>query len=230
MKAEDYLELPPLLDIDRFISLPPDAMAKYERFERDLVIQMKDKEITAMNAGVLHGKLLQCANGALYDEDRTVHYLHDEKLEALDELIEEAQGNPMLVFYQYQHDLERMLTRFKSIKPRQLKTKADLIDWNAGRIRLCIVHPASAGHGLNLQFGGTRSAWFGTGNNLEQYQQGVKRLHRSGVAGEVLNTRLLCRDTADELALDNITGKALNQNKLLEYIKARLEKYTGKKY
>lgn len=226
MKTEDYLELPERVDIDRMIDLPEDTMKKYIEFEKSLILQLSDeKDITALNAGALLNKLMQFSNGAVYDENRIVHEIHDEKIDSLIEMLEEANGKPMLVFYQFQHDRDRIMQKCKAFRPKLLDTKKDLDDWNAGKIQTLLAHPKSAGHGLNMQFGGNLCTWFSLNFNLEEYLQGVKRIHRNGVVGRVINTRMLCRGTVDEDVLIRLSSKDSQQNAMLEAVKARIAKY-----
>jgi len=187
------------------------------------VLQLKDKEITAINAAGLTNKLLQFANGAIYDENRVWHEVHNEKMEALDEILEELDGKPLLLFYNFISDRERILLKYRYA--REYKKPQDEIDWNKGKIRLMVVHPQSAGHGLNLQFGGTNTLWFGCPWSLELYQQGVKRVHRNGVSGIVTNTRLIIKDTMDEDVISALKNKDKTQSAMIEAVKARIEKY-----
>lgn len=223
MKTEDYINLPERIDNDRFIVLPKELQAKYDAFERDQVLSLVDQEISAVNAAGLTNKLLQFANGALYDEDKVFHVVHDEKLEALAEIVEELNGKPLLVFYSFISDKERILQKFKNAVV--LKDNADIENWNAGKIPMLVVHPKSAGHGLNLQFGGVNILWFGCPWSLEEFLQGLKRVHRNGVAGIVTNTRLIIKNTMDEDVVAALASKDQLQNKMIEAVKARIKKY-----
>lgn len=227
MKTEDYLDLPDRIDNDRVITLPKDVKEKYDQFEMEQVLKLKDKEITAINAVGLTNKLLQFSNGAIYDEDRVWHEVHNEKMEALDEILEELNGQPLLLFYNFISDRERILLKYKYA--REYKKPQDEKDWNKGKIRLMVVHPKSAGHGLNLQFGGTNTLWFGCPWSLEEYQQGVKRVHRNGVSGIVTNTRLIVKDTMDEDVIKSLKNKDKNQSAMIEAVKARIKKYESLK-
>ena len=224
MKTSDYLELPDKIDNDQYIILPKDIKDKYEDFEKEQILQMVDKEITAVNAAALTNKLIQFANGAVYDDDKKWHTVHEEKMDRLKEIIEELNGKPLLVFYTFISDKERMLLNFK--EARTLKTPQDIKDWNAGKIKILITHPASAGHGLNLQFGGTNILWYGCPWSLEQYLQGIKRVHRNGVSGVVTNTRLIVKGTIDEDVIKTLKGKDHLQDAVIKAVKARIEKYT----
>jgi SNF2 family DNA or RNA helicase len=202
-------------------------MGKYLEFERDEVLQLAAGEITAVNAAALTNKLLQFANGAVYDELRNWHYQHDEKLDRLLEIIESAAGHPVLVFYSFQHDLVRIQARLQAekIECRRLKTDKDVTDWNARKIPVMIAHPASAGHGLNLQAGGNIIIWYGLPWALELYQQGNARLHRQGVTKPVIIHHLLAGGTMDYAVYEALQGKADSQQALLTAVKARVARY-----
>ncbi len=222
MRATDWLDLPERVTVKQTVYLTPAARAVYKQMERDLVLLFEEGAVTAANAAVLTGKLLQIANGAVYNEDRGVQVLHDEKLAALRDLVEEAAGQPVLVFYQYQHDLERIQKSFSHT--RTLKTARDIEEWNAGTILLLLAHPASAGHGLNLQAGGHIVVWFGLPWSLELYQQANARLHRQGQAESVIVHHLVAENTIDEDVLKALERKETGQNALLEAVKARIMK------
>lgn len=222
MKAEDYLEVPELLEIPVEIELSTKDYNRYKKLERDLLLPLKDNtEIEAMSAAALSNKLLQMANGAVYDEDKQVHIIHDEKLKALEEIIEAANGKPVLVFYNYKHDLERIKAYFKNV--RTLDNESDIQDWNSGKIPILLLHPASAGHGLNLQAGGNTIVWFGLNWSLELYQQANARLHRQGQTSKVTAYLLVSKDTIDEDVVQAIKTKACGQNALIEALKAKLK-------
>lgn len=225
MKEEDYLELPKRTDTEFWVDLSPAMKKKYDDFEREQVLELADQEITAMNAMGLSNKLRQFASGAVYDSEHAWHHVHDEKLDALAEWVEAANGQPVLIFYEFKHEQERILKRFKVMKPNGLKTEKDVDAWNRGAIDMALVHPASAGHGLNLQYGGHLCAWFDLTWSLELYQQGVKRVDRQGQTRPVLNTRFLVRGTMDEDVLARLDGKAEGQEALLNAVKARIDKY-----
>lgn len=221
MKAEDYLEVPELLEIPVEIELSTKDYNKYKKLERDLLLPLKNTEIEAMSAAALSNKLLQMANGAVYDEDKQVHIVHDEKLKALEEIIEAANGKPVIVFYNYKHDLERIKAYFKNV--RTLDNESDIQDWNSGKIPILLLHPASAGHGLNLQAGGNTIVWFGLNWSLELYQQANARLHRQGQTSKVTAYLLVSKDTIDEDVVQAIKTKASGQNALIEALKAKLK-------
>lgn len=223
MSAEDYLELPELLVNDVRVPLPEKAMKAYKKMERDKVLEVLDQEISAFQAATLMGKLLQMANGAVYDDNGDVTELHKAKLDALGELLESAQGQPVLCFYSYKHDKDRIERAFKEYEPRTLESEKDIRDWNEGRIRLLLAHPASAGHGLNLQAGGHILVWFGLPWSLELYQQANARLHRQGQTERVIVHRILAEGTADEIVREKLERKGLTQDELLERLKGRLK-------
>ena len=225
MMAKDYLDLPERIDNKIKISLSEGAKKKYKQFEKDLVMELGDEDITATNAAVLTGKLLQMANGAIYTENRTVIDIHQEKLKALLEIIEAANGKPVLIFYNFQHDLSRILDylEINKLKGKVLEGSEDIAKWNKGEIPILLTHPASAGHGLNLQYGGNTIVWFGLTWSLELYQQANARLHRQGQKDMVIIHHLIAKGTVDEDVMKALESKEVNQNMLLEAVKARLK-------
>lgn len=228
MKADDYLQLPARIDRTVEINLSPQVQEQYNTFEEEQILQLQEDQegdISALNAAALSNKLLQFANGAVYDADRNIHHIHDEKLEALAEIIEAANGQPVLLFYSFKHDLYRIQERFKSYKPREMQTPKDLQDWNDGKIQLLVAHPASAGHGLNLQKGGSIVVWYGLNWSLELYQQANARLHRQGQTKPVMVFHLIAKGTLDEDVMKALSGKATRQEALMEAVKARVKKY-----
>lgn len=178
-----------------------------------------------MNAAALANKLLQFANGAIYDEDRNVHEVHELKLDACEELIEAAQGRPVLIARTYQHDRDRLLRRLKAYDPVELSGDKDVDDWNAGKIKVLIMHPASGGHGLNLQDGGNQIIWFGQTWSLELWQQLNKRLHRQGQSQRVVVNKIIAEGTIDQDVVKAIEKKAQGQDGLMAALKSRLKKY-----
>ena len=221
MKAEDYLDLPPCIHNVVKVALSEREREVYERFRKEMVISLGGEEIDAMNAAALSNKLLQMANGAVYDDRHTGHQIHDRKLDALEDLIEAANGRPVMVCYWFRHDLERIRRRFPTV--RELKTAKDIEDWNAGKIPVALVHPASAGHGLNLQYGGCTLVWFGLTWSLELYQQTNKRLHRQGQRDTVVIHHIVADGTIDELVLAALHRKDKTQAALIAAVKAVLE-------
>ena len=225
MKTEDYLSLPDRIDIECPVTLSEGSQKAYQTMEKDLVLPLAGEVITAQNAAVLTGKLLQLANGAIYDEDGQYIQLHQEKLDALEELIEAANGEPVMVYVSFNSDKDRIMKRFPYA--RQLLTDRDVSEWKAGRVPLMIAHPASAGHGLNLQDGGHIIIWFGLTWSLEYYQQANKRLHRQGQTKPVMVYHIITKGTVDEQVLKVLTGKAVDQNALIDAVKARVEQYAS---
>ena len=235
LKAEDYLKMPER--INNYISLKmPDALKKqYRDFERDKVLELISAEqkdnngesitIDVANAAALSNKLLQFANGAIYGAEKQVHIVHDIKLEAVKELIEDANGKPVLIAWTYQFDRDRLIEYLKAYKPRELKTNKDIEDWNNGNIQVLLAHPASAGHGLNLQAGGNIIVWYGQTWSLELYQQFNARLYRQGQKSAVVIHHLILADTHDEDVICALKAKDKKQNALLASIKAKIEKY-----
>ncbi|UZD42783.1 DEAD/DEAH box helicase [Selenomonas sputigena] len=223
MKSEDYLTLPPLIQNVVRVQLPEAVARRYREMERELVLSIGDADITAVSAAALSNKLLQMANGAVYDTEGKVVKLHDAKAEALDEIISCNEGKSVMVIYSYRHDLDALRRRYP--KARELKTADDIRAWNAGQISLLLVHPQSAGHGLNLQHGGHIVVWYGLTWSLEAYQQTNKRLHRPGQTEPVVLHHLVARDTVDEDVMRALAGKAAGQESMLEAVKARIERY-----
>ena len=222
MNAADYLQLPDRLFLRREFELTPEAMELYKTLERDTLLPFADGDIDAPTAAVLTNKLLQAAGGAAYDENGNVKVLHDCKLEALDQLIEEANGQPVLVFYAFRHERDRIMERY----PEAVDIKDDgaVVRWNEGKIPIMLAHPASAGHGLNLQAGGHIAIWYGLPTSLELYQQANKRLHRPGQKKTVLIHHILMKGTYDYRVLDDILApKEVRQNACLEALKARIK-------
>lgn len=226
MKAKDYLELPTRIDRLKEVHLSVENMKRYLDFEKNLILSMGEAEdISVLNAAGLTNKLRQFANGAVYDAEKNWHEVHDEKLEALAEDMEAANGQPVLVFYQYQHDLERIMQKFKAYKPVLLKGSDHIKQWNNKEIPMLVTHAASAGHGLNLQYGGNLIEWFGVDWSLELYMQAVARLDRQGQTKPVINSRIIAKGTIDEDVLASLVDKANVQDAVMEAVKARIKKY-----
>lgn len=223
MKAEDYLKLPDKIDNIIKVKLSKTAMDKYKQLEKDLLLPLKNSDIVANNAAVLTNKLLQMANGAVYDENGDTFEIHDEKLKALEDVIEAANGKPVLIFYSYKHDRDRLQKYFKV---KELKTSKDIKAWNKGEIPIMLVHPASAGHGLNLQGGGNIIVWFGLTWSLELYQQANARLYRQGQKQNVIVHHLVAKGTMDEDVMKALQNKELGQDALLKAVKARIRGVT----
>lgn len=231
MKSTDYLDMPERLDNYIYVKLPENILKQYREFEKEKVLGLISEEgeateISVLNAAALSNKLLQFANGAVYDEDRKVHEVHDAKIEALKELIEDANGKSVLIAWSFQHDRDRLMKALKAYKPRELKKEQDIRDWNDGKVQVMLAHPASAGHGLNLQAGGNIIVWFGLTWSLELYQQFNGRLFRQGQqSGTVIIHHIAVKDTHDMDVIQAIKNKDEKQESLLKSIKAKINKY-----
>lgn len=227
MKAEDYLELPEITFHQIPVVLDAKAEKAYRELERKMVLEIPEdeEEISVASAAALSNKLLQLANGAIYDDDRNVHEVHNCKIEAFLELIESLQGKPALVFYNYQHDRERILRALEKskLRIRELKDTQDEDDWNAGRIDILLTHPASSAYGLNLQQGGNHVVWFGLTWNYELYTQANKRLHRQGQTERVIIHHLVCEGTRDEDVMQALERKDDVQKWVMQSLKARIK-------
>ncbi len=225
MRAEDWLTLPDMIESDFPVMLPPKVLKDYQKFERDRVMEAiaeaggDPQAVTAASAAALTGKLAQYANGAIYDDDGRVVELHQAKLEALEEILE-SDESAVLCFYAYTHDRDRICARFGPLRPRVYSGARELEDWNAGKIRLLLAHPASTAFGLNMQAGGHRIVWFSTGWNLELYQQANARLHRQGQQRPVTVQRLIATGTVDERMAAALSGKGMTQAELLRELAA----------
>ena len=218
MKATDKLKMPELIMSEVEVSMTPKEKQKYDQLKKDLVMDITDGEITAANAAGLTNKLSQLANGSVYDDDKNTVKLHDHKLDALEDIIEASNGKPLLVAYWFKHDLTGIKKRFDV---REIKTDKDINDWNAGNIPVAVIHPASAGHGLNLQAGGNTLVWFGLTWSLELYQQTNARLWRQGQsAGTVVIQHIICKDTVDGRILKCLKDKDTTQSALIDAVKA----------
>lgn len=228
MKAEDYLQLPDVTYHEIPVELDSKSLKAYYELEWEMVLQLPedDETISVTSAAALSNKLLQLANGALYDEDRQVHEVHNCKIEAFLELIESLQGKPALVFYNYQHDRARILKALEKsgLAVRELKTTQDEDDWNAGKIQVLLTHPASSAYGLNLQQGGNHVVWFGLTWNYELYTQANKRLHRQGQKEKVIIHHLVCSGTRDTDVMQALQRKDDVQSWVMESLKARIRK------
>ena len=231
MQAKDYLQLPALLTHTVKVQLSPATMEKYTQFEKEKVLEFADEHagepanILANSAAGLMNKLAQFANGAIYDDDRNVHEIHSEKLDRLAEIVEAANGSSVLVFYQYKHDVTRIQKKLKGYRVEVYKDDRQLTDWNAGRIDVLLAHPASTAFGLNMQQGGHYIVWFGTGWNLELYQQANARLHRQGQKYPVTVYKLLCVSTVDERSSAALENKKGVQQSLLDSLNYLIQKH-----
>lgn len=220
MKAVDYLDMPERIDNTIEVKMNDKEQRLYDVFCRDMVVNIKGEELDAVNAAALSGKLLQMADGAVYGENRKVLHIHDRKLDALEDLVEAANGKPLLVAYWYKHDLSRLQERFK--QGRRIDTSKDIDDWNAGKIQVAFIHPASAGHGLNLQAGGSTIVWFGLTWSLELYQQLNARLWRQGQQHTVVIHHIITKGTHDEDVMRALELKDTRQSALIAAVKARI--------
>lgn len=220
MKAVDYLDMPERIDNRIEVTMSEKERKLYDDFCRDMMVKIGSEELDAMNAGVLSGKLLQMANGAVYGDDRKVLPIHNRKLDALEDLVEAANGKPLLVAYWYKHDLSRIRERFP--EARCIDTAKDISDWNAGEIPLALIHPASAGHGLNLQDGGCTIVWFGLTWSLELYQQLNARLWRQGQKHTVVIHHIITIGTHDEDVMKALESKDMRQSSLIEAVRVRI--------
>lgn len=220
MKAVDYLDMPERIDNRIEVVMSANEKKLYDDFCRDMVVQIGDEELDAVNAGVLSGKLLQMANGAVYSDDHKVLPIHSRKLDALEDLVEAANGKPLLVAYWYKHDLARIRERFP--EARCIDTSKDISDWNMGKVPLALIHPASAGHGLNLQEGGCTIVWYGLTWSLELYQQLNARLWRQGQKHTVVIHHIITRGTHDEDVMKALENKDMRQSNLIEAVQARI--------
>ena len=235
MQAKDYLQLPDLINHTIKVQLSTATMRAYTKFEREKVLQFQDEHqgetanVLAQSAAGLMNKLSQFANGAIYDEDRNVHNVHDEKLDRLAEIIEAANGNSVLVFYQYKHDAARIAEKFKGYRVKVYTDEKQLIEWNAGQVDILLAHPASTAFGLNMQDGGHYIVWFGTGWNLELYQQANARLHRQGQQYPVQVYNLVCSGTVDERAVTALENKKGVQQGLLDSLNYLIRKHSDLK-
>lgn len=220
MKSTDHLQMPELITSQYEVQLSEEEEKRYEELKADFILELPEGEITAANAASLTGKLSQLANGAIYDDDGNIIEFHDRKLDALEDLIEAANGKPLLVAYWFKHDLQRIKKRFDV---REIKSSKDITDWNNGDIPVAVIHPASAGHGLNLQAGGSTLIWFGLTWSLELYQQTNARLWRQGqTSGTVVIEHIITKGTIDERILKALSLKEVTQNALIDAVKANL--------
>ena len=221
MKSTDHLKMPELVSTEYEVQLSDSERSRYEDLKQELILQLPDGEVTAANAASLTGKLSQLANGAIYADTGEVIEFHDRKLDALEDIIEAANEKPLLVAYWFRHDLSRIKNRFNV---REIKTSRDIADWNAGKIPVAVIHPASAGHGLNLQAGGSTLVWFGLTWSLELYQQTNARLWRQGQeSGTVVIQHIITKGTIDERIVKALSKKEMTQTALIDAVKADLE-------
>ena len=222
MKAADHLIMPELVSTEYMVQLSENEKEKYYRLKKDLIFSTEDNEVTAANAASLSNKLSQMANGAVYSDDESVIQIHDRKLDALEDIIESMNGKPLLVAYWFKHDLERIRKQFDV---REIKSSEDISDWNSGKIPVALIHPASAGHGLNLQSGGSTLVWFGLTWSLELYQQTNARLWRQGQSADtVVIQHIIAKGTIDEQIMKVLKSKDTTQAALITAVKAEVHK------
>ena len=219
MKSTEYLKMPELILNELEINLDEEDQIKYKKFKKEMVMTIQEKEIDAINAASLSNKLIQLANGSIYDDDKKFYEIHNKKLDKLEEIIESANGKPVLVAYWFKADKERIEKRFKV---REIKTADDIKQWNMGMINLALIHPASAGHGLNLQSGGSTLVWFSLTWSLELYQQTNARLYRQGQKDTVVIHHLITKNTIDEDIMKSLKRKDKTQEALMRAVKARI--------
>ena len=220
MKASEYLKMPELVISNYKVEMSEDEKKQYDEMKKNLICEIKDGEITVSNAGSLSNKLSQFANGAVDDDEQNIVEIHSRKLDALEDIIESMNGKPLLVAYWYKHDLQRIKKRFDV---REIKTSKDIANWNKGEIPVALIHPASAGHGLNLQQGGSTLVWFGLTWSLELYQQTNGRLYRQGQKNTVVIQHIVTKGSIDEQILKALERKNKTQEDLIEAVKANLK-------
>lgn len=225
MKAADHLKMPELVNTKYMVHLSEKEKKKYEDMKAELVLELPEGEITAANAASLSGKLSQMANGAVYADNESILPIHDRKLDALEDIIESANGKPLLIAYWFKHDLMRIEQRLteKKIPFQKLDSDASMKKWNKGELPVALIHPASAGHGLNLQSGGSTLVWFGITWSLELYQQTVARLYRQGQSSRTVTViHILTQGTVDEKIMKALAEKDSTQSALIDAVKAEL--------
>lgn len=221
MKAEDYLQMPGRIDNLVEVNLSSAELKTYRQMEKEKILEMDDDIIVgAPSAAAVANKLLQMANGAVYGNSREVIRIHEKKLDALEEILD-CNQEPVLVFYNFRHDLETLRERFRDLKPRELDNSGDIAEWNEGKIRLLLAHPASIGHGLNIQAGGHIVVWYGLTWSLELYQQANARLYRQGQKNAVIIHHLIAKGTIDEAVMKALAGKNDMQTALMDAINER---------
>ena len=222
MKAADHLKMPELISAEYTVQLSEKEREKYDHLKKELVLSTEDNEVTAANAASLTNKLSQMANGAVYSDDESIIEIHDRKLDALEDIIESMNGKPLLIAYWFKHDLERIRKQFDV---REIKSSEDISDWNSGKIPVALIHPASAGHGLNLQSGGSALVWFGLTWSLELYQQTNARLWRQGQSADtVVIQHIIAKGTIDEQIMKVLKSKDTTQAALITAVKAEVHK------
>lgn len=224
MKALDYLEMPECVYVNHEVQMSDQEKKLYDQLKSDLIIPLEDGDIDAANAAALSNKLQQLSNGAVYDENGIVRVVHKRKLEMLEDMIEAANGQPVLIAYWFKHDHQRIMEHLTACgySPRDIRESEDIKDWNTGKMAVALIHPASAGHGLNIQEGGHILIWFGLTWSLELYQQTNARLWRQGQRDTVTIHHIVCENTVDEDVLNALSSKNVTQEKLIAAVKAQL--------
>lgn len=231
MKTKDYLQLPDRIDNYVKVNFDAGLLKKYEDFREERVLELLEtakgdiNNISAVNAAALSNKLLQFSNGAMYDEDKNVHILHDLKIKAVKDIVAEANGQPVLIAWSYKHDRDRLMLALKEYKPVELKGETEIKKWNEGKYLVMMMHPASGGHGLNLQYGGNTIIWFGQTWSLELYQQLNARLHRQGQKNICIVHHIICPQTIESRVIKTLGDKTNTQEKLMQAIKAIVKQY-----
>ncbi|EOS9599193.1 hypothetical protein ACNKUC_002440, partial [Staphylococcus pseudintermedius] len=224
MKASDYLDMPERIDTVHSVNLSSKERKLYDELEKHYILESEeDGTIVAQSGASLSQKLLQLSNGAVYTDDESVRHLHDRKLDKLEEIIEESQGQPLLVFYNFKHDKERIMERFDEVVTLDDESYKDR--WVEGKVKILLAHPASAGHGLNLQKGGHIIVWFGLTWSLELYQQANARLYRQGQTHTTIIHHIMTDNTIDQKVYQALQNKELTQEDLMQAIKARIKQY-----
>lgn len=221
MKAKDYLKMPELVMNDYFVTLSAGERKTYDTLKKEMVVSLGDKEIDAVNSATLSGKLLQMASGAVYDDTGQSIDIHSGKLDALEDIVESANGKTVLVAYWFKADKERIQKRFPNA--REIKSDKDIHDWNDGKIELALIHPASAGHGLNLQKGGHLLVWFSLTWSLELYEQTNGRLYRQGQTKTTVITHIVAKDTIDEQVIKALKNKSKTQTSMIDAVRKELK-------
>jgi SNF2 family DNA or RNA helicase len=230
MKKEDFLDMPELVERNIEITLSHEALKRYQEFEKEKVLELDDEEeITAINAAALRTKLMQFASGAVYDTEKIYHEVHSHKIDRLEEILDTLNGTPLLVAYAYQHDLHRIQRHLKKFNPVKLDTPEKRLAWNRGEISFAALHPASGGHGLNLQYGGHNVLWFGPTDNLEWYQQLNGRIYRQGQEFTTFINRFLAKGTIDAAVYASLDGKEDVQDALMKATRAIIDKWKPKR-
>lgn len=231
MSAADYLTLPDNMNVFREVYFDEKTMSKYKSFEKEKVLELfenannDEPDVAALNAAALYNKLLQCAGGAVYDDERNVLHFHSYKLDALEDVVESCNGEPILISWTYQHERDRIKERFKSLNPQTLDDKNAVERWNKGEIKMLLMHPASGGHGLNLQYGGRYMCFYSMPSSLELYQQIKARLDRQGQTKKVVTTHLVAKGTFDEKVVAGLDKKEKMQDSLLYAVKEIVQNY-----